>query len=60
MRFWWLFLCLALLFVPLRAVAAEAEIHIVVRLVRMVTAEERQQACNEGYVFACQLLEQDL
>lgn len=59
MRLLWLFLCLALLFAPLPVVAAEADIPIMVRLVRMVTPEERQRACNEGYILACQLLEQD-
>lgn len=51
------FLILAIVLLPQAANAAEIQIPVRVKIVRMVTIDERKAACAEGYSLACRLLE---
>lgn len=51
------FLILTIALLPQAANAAEIQMPVRVKIVRMVTPEERKAACAEGYSLACHLLE---
>lgn len=51
------FLILTIALLPQVANAAEIKMPVRVKIVRMVTPEERKAACADGYSLACRLLE---
>lgn len=53
------FILLTIALLPHAANAAEIQIPVRVKIVRMVTLEERKAACADGYSLACSLLEKD-
>ncbi|MBI2233547.1 MAG: hypothetical protein HYU57_00780 [Micavibrio aeruginosavorus] len=53
------FFILTIALLPQAANAAEIQMPVRVKIVRMVTVEERKAACAAGYSLACSLLESD-